>query len=130
MKLLLDTHIFLWLISGDEKLPEIAKDAICDSQNEVFLSVASLWEIIIKNQIGKLPLPENPATFLPEQRKLHQIQSLAIDEKSATVLATLPQLHRDPFDRILVCQAIYHDLTIITVDHILQTYPVKLLDLT
>ncbi|HQU32311.1 MAG: type II toxin-antitoxin system VapC family toxin [Planctomycetia bacterium] len=80
MRLLLDTHIFLWFISGDKQLAISAQDAIRDPHNDVYLSVASLWEAIIKYQLGKLPLPAPPGKYLPKQREKHLISSLEIDE--------------------------------------------------
>lgn len=76
MKILLDTHIFLWYISGDKRLSIDKRDGIRDSSNEVYLSVVSVWEAIIKYQLGKLPLPQPPETYLPIQRQQHQIMSL------------------------------------------------------
>lgn len=76
MKILLDTHIFLWFISGDTQLSVDIRDAIRDPDNEIYLSAVSIWEAIVKYQSGKLPLPEEPATYLPKQRDLHQIASL------------------------------------------------------
>lgn len=125
MKILLDTHIFLWLISGDRRLSTELLDAIRDSDNAVYLSVISVWESSIKYQLGKLPLPEPPEIYLPKQRDLHQIDSLAIDERSVIQLAKLPLLHRDPFDRMLVCQALENGLTIATVDGAVRTYSVS-----
>ena len=127
MNLLLDTHVFLWFISGDKRLPNIIRDSICDSQNEVYLSVASIWEAIIKNCIGKLPLPESPEIYLPAQRERHFISSLFLDEASVMRLAGLPGIHRDPFDRILICQALQHDLTIATTDDAICAYSCKIL---
>lgn len=124
MKLLLDTHIFLWFISGDRQLSVASIARIRDPQNEVYLSVASFWEIVVKHQLGKLPLPQAPELFVPQQRELHHIASLAINEETVSFLPQLPLLHRDPFDRILVCQALQHDLTIITVDVAITSYPV------
>ncbi|HEX5731962.1 MAG TPA: type II toxin-antitoxin system VapC family toxin [Blastocatellia bacterium] len=127
MKLLLDTHIFLWYISGDKKLADKAKDTISDPANEVYLSVVSLWEGIIKYRIGKLPLPQSPETYLPEQRERHKISSMSLDEASVKQLGQLPPLHRDPFDRMLVCQARAHNLTLVTVDPAIWVYPVMVL---
>ncbi|MDQ3302214.1 MAG: type II toxin-antitoxin system VapC family toxin [Actinomycetota bacterium] len=124
MKLLLDTHVFLWFISGDKNLRASTQDSIRQSGNEVYLSVVSVWEAMIKHQLGKLPLPEPPARYLPEQRRRHSISSLAVDEASVARLAGLPPLHRDPFDRLLVCQALEHGLTLITVDDAVRAYPV------
>ena len=127
MKLLLDTHVFLWYIAGDPRLPATFLAAIRDPANEVFLSVASIWEAVIKYQIGKLPLPSPPADYLPQQRDAHRIASLPIDEGAMAPLAGLPPLHRDPFDRLLVAQALQLGLTIATVDPEVSAYPVPLL---
>lgn len=127
MKLLLDTHIFLWFISGDERLPVMMRDSIRNPENDVYVSVVSLWEAIVKHQLGKLPLPQPPETYLPVQRERHQIASLALDEASVSQLAKLPPLHRDPFDRMLICQAAEHGLTLVTVDDMIASYPVPVL---
>jgi PIN domain nuclease of toxin-antitoxin system len=127
MRILLDTHIFLWFISGDSQLSTNVRDAICDPDNEVYLSAISVWEAIVKYQLGKLPLPEEPETYLPKQRNLHQIANLDLDESSVIQLAKLPLLHRDPFDRMLICQALQNGLTIATVDAAVRAYPVSLL---
>ena len=122
MKLLLDTHIFLWFISGSNQLSAIFRDSIQNPNNTVYLSVVSLWECIIKYQLGKLPLPESPEIYLPKQREQHQINSLTVDEASVAQLIKLPSLHRDPFDRLLICQSLQHDLTILTADEIVIAY--------
>ncbi|MGA7936427.1 MAG: type II toxin-antitoxin system VapC family toxin [Kovacikia sp.] len=127
MRILLDTHIFLWFISGDARLSTDVRDAIRDPSNEVYLSAISVWEAIVKYQLGKLPLPESPETYLPKQRDLHQIVILALDESSVAQLGKLPPLHRDPFDRMLICQALQNGLTIATVDTAIRTYSVNVL---
>ncbi len=127
MKILLNTHIFLWFISGDTKLSTDVRDAVRDPDNEVYLSAVSIWEAIVKYQLGKLPLPEPPETYLPKQRDLHQISSLALDESSVVQLANLPPLHRDPFDRRLICQALQNGLTIATVDSSFRAYSVSVM---
>jgi PIN domain nuclease of toxin-antitoxin system len=127
MRILLDTHIFLWFISGDPQLSIYVRDTIREPDNEIYLSVVSIWEAIVKYQLGKLPLPENPETYLPKQRDLHQISSLNLDENSVIQLAKLPLLHRDPFDRILICQALQNGLTIATVDAAVRAYSVSIL---
>jgi PIN domain nuclease of toxin-antitoxin system len=101
MRILLGTHIFLWFISGDTQLSTDVRDATRDPNNEVYLSAVSVWEAIVKYQLGKLPLPKHPETCLPKQRDLHQIVSLALNKSSVVQLAKLPPLHRDPFDRML-----------------------------
>lgn len=125
MRLLLDTHVFLWYITADPKLPEAFRVAIQDPANEVYLSAASVWEAVIKSGLGKLPLPAPPAEYLPEQRDLHGIASLPIDEGAMIHLAGLPPLHRDPLARLLVAQALQHDLTLVTVDADVLAYPVR-----
>jgi PIN domain nuclease of toxin-antitoxin system len=127
VKLLLDTHVFLWYISADPRLPAAYLDAIRAPGNRVHLSVASLWEAEIKHSMGKLPLPSPPVEYLPPRRAAHGIVSLAIDEDSLIALAGLPLLHRDPFDRIIIAQAVQHGLAILTVDQVMKAYPVTFL---
>jgi PIN domain nuclease of toxin-antitoxin system len=126
MRLLLDTHIFLWYITGDERVSAHIRQAVEDSE-AAYCSVVSLWEATIKFQLGKLPLPEPPHPWLSVQREQHGIASLPLDESSVARLALLESHHRDPFDRMLVCQALEHDLVIVTVDSVLSKYPAKLL---
>jgi PIN domain nuclease of toxin-antitoxin system len=130
MKLLLDTHVFLWFISGDKRLSNTMCENIRGLNNEVYLSVVSLWEAIIKYQLGKLPLPQLPEIYLSTQRERHQISSLSLDEASVSQLTNLPSIHHDPFDRMLICQAIQHGLTIVTVDEIIVKYSIPVLDCT
>jgi PIN domain nuclease of toxin-antitoxin system len=130
MRLLLDTHVFLWYISADPQLPVAFRDAIRDPANEVYLSVASVWEAVIKYALGKLPLPDAPAEYLPRQRQAHRIATLPVEEAALAHLASLPPLHRDPFDRILIAQALQHGLQLVTVDDAVRAYPVPLLPTT
>lgn len=124
MRLLLDTHVFLWFISGDQRLKRKPREALVAHENEVFLSAVSIWECLIKHQQGKLAFPASPEIYLPQQRLRHRIRPLPIDEACVRHLLTLPPMHRDPFDRILVCQALEHGLTIVTVDPIIRSYSV------
>ena len=101
MRLLLDTHIFLWFISGDTRLSFDWRESIQEAENEVYVSVVSFWEVMIKHALGKLPLPQPPAQYLPLQRARHQLASLTLDESSVRHLASLPAVHRDPFDCML-----------------------------
>ncbi|HZV07635.1 MAG TPA: type II toxin-antitoxin system VapC family toxin [Gemmataceae bacterium] len=130
MRLLLDTHVFLWYISADSQLPALFRDAIRDPANEVYLSAASVWEAVIKYALGKLPLPETPHEYLPRQRAAHHISPLPIEEGVFVHLASLPPLHRDPFDRMLVAQALQHGLMLATVDDAVRAYPVSSLATT
>jgi PIN domain nuclease of toxin-antitoxin system len=127
MKILLDTCEFLWLVSGDAKLSAAVAAAVRDPDNQVFLSVVSFWEISVKYNLGKLPLPQPPAPFIPLQREKHLIAPLALDEAAVAQLAGLPALHRDPFDRMLVCQAQAHGLTLASTDPLVRQYPVTVL---
>jgi PIN domain nuclease of toxin-antitoxin system len=126
MKLLADTHVFLWYISGDKRLPARIRDLLQNPNNEVSLSIVSVWEAIVKYRLNKLPLPEPPELYLPRQRERHQIKSLGLDEESVIELHRLPSLHRDPFDRMLICQALHHGLSIATVDEAILAYPVAI----
>jgi len=123
MKLLLDTHIFLWLINKDKRLNQKFVDIFNNPDYEIFLSVVSLWECVIKYQLGKLNFAESPETFIPKKRKEHIIKSLIIDEESIKYLPTLPLIHKDPFDRLLICQSLQHDAKIVTDDQTILKYP-------
>lgn len=127
MKILLDTHIFLWLIIGDERLHTNLRNTIRNPENLVYLSVVSIWETIVKHKLGKLPLPEPPETYLSAQRERHFITSISLDEQSIVQIVNLPLLHRDPFDRMLICQALQHELTIATVDSAIRAYSVSVI---
>ncbi|MDR3377648.1 MAG: type II toxin-antitoxin system VapC family toxin [Verrucomicrobiae bacterium] len=127
MKILLDTCEFLWLVSGDAKLSPAVSAAVRDMGNQVFLSSVSCWEISVKHKLGKLPLPQPPAQFVPLQRQQHFIAPLPLDEAAVAQLDHLPDLHRDPFDRMLVCQALAHGLTLASSDPLVRQYPVPLL---
>lgn len=125
MRILLDTHIFLWFISGDARLAPALVNSIRDPANEVYLNVVSIWEAIVKYQNGKLPFSESPEILIPRERQNHLFQSLPIDEASVFNLAALPRLHRNPFDRMLVSQAIANNLALATVDNMIRKYPVQ-----
>ena len=124
MRLLLDTHIFLWYISRDKRLPRIYLNAIRNLNNDVNLSVVSLWEVIVKYKLGKLTLPQTPEIYIPIQRDHHNINTLSLDEASVAHLSNLPDYHRDPFDRMLICQALEHHLEFMTMDEVILEYPV------
>ena len=124
MKLLLDTCTFLWL-AGGSSLPPAAAAAVRDPAHEVYLSSASVWEIVTKYRAGKLPLPEAPEQLIPTERALRGIESLPFDEAAALQGMRLPLLHRDPFDRMLIAQAIALGLAIVTPDPLITQYPVR-----
>lgn len=127
MRLLLDTHAFLWYITNNPKLPRYAYDAIREKSNEAYLSVVSVWEILVKHQIGKLPLPAPADEYLDERRAAHRIANLPLEVHAVSQLLALPPHHRDPFDRMLMCQALHHGLTIVTIDDQFRRYPVAVL---
>lgn len=125
MKYLLDTCTFLWIVGGTGHMPSRVIQAYRDPDHEIYLSAASAWEIALKEARGKLPLPEPAQQFVTSERDAHGIVSLSIDEESALHLSRLPVLHRDPFDRMLVSQAIVHGLTILTPDPLITQYPAR-----
>lgn len=125
MKFLLDTCTFLWIVAGAREVPTRVSDAFRAPDHEIFLSAASAWEIALKEARGRLALPEPAQQFVAAEREAHGIATLAIDEESALHLSRLPALHRDPFDRILVSQAIVHGLTILTPDPLITQYPAR-----
>lgn len=125
MRLLLDTCTFLWVVAGARELSSRAREVFSDPANDVFLSAASAWEIAVKHRLGKLPLPQAPEEFVPAQRAAHGIEPLPVDEESALHVAKLPDLHGDPFDRMLVAQALVGGLVLLTPDDPIRRYPVR-----
>ncbi len=125
MRLLLDTAVFIWLVEGDARLSGPARGLIVDPTNEVYLSAASAWEIAIKYGVGRLLLREPPEEYVPRQRLLHRIEPLPIGEEAALQVHKLPDLHRDPFDRIIIAQAIIGGLAVVTPDRLIRQYPVR-----
>ena len=116
MKILLDTHVFLWAITDSPKLSVQQRDLFLDEANEVHMSVASLWEILIKAGLGKLPLPEPAIEYLVRQMDQNRILLLPIWIAHLAELQKLPPLHRDPFDRILAAESLVHGLTVLSPD--------------
>ena len=125
MKLLLDTCVFLWLTTDAPELSQTAKALFQDIGNTVYLSSVSAWEIIVKHALGKLPLPDRAEAFIQRQCESHFIESLPLETKAVFHLSHLPNHHRDPFDKMLICQAIEHGLTILTADKMIIQYPVS-----
>jgi PIN domain nuclease of toxin-antitoxin system len=127
MKVLLDTHAFLWWITEDERLSERAREVISDGGNELFFSVVSGWEIAIKAGLGRLTVPEPLDGFLAEQLFHNHIGALPIELRHALHVYSLPSLHRDPFDRLLIAQAQVEQLPILTADRHIAQYEVDVI---
>ncbi len=125
MKLLLDTHIWLWLIEDPSKLSRAYSDAIGNAEQPIVLSVASLWEVGIKHKQGKLAIGTSFDELL--ERGLAGVEVLDIRLPHVRKVYDLPPLHRDPFDRMLVAQALVEELTLLTVDSALEPYGVAIL---
>jgi PIN domain nuclease of toxin-antitoxin system len=127
MKILLDPHVFLWWVTDDTQLSSTARTLISDPKSHLLLSTASTWEIIIKVGTGKLTLPEAPELYIPSRLTLNKIESLPILLSHTLQVASLPDYHRDPFDRILIAQSQAENLLIMTADHQITKYPVNVI---
>jgi PIN domain nuclease of toxin-antitoxin system len=125
MKLLLDTHAFLWFIMGNPNLSANARALIEDQANEKFLSVAGLWEIAIKVSIGKLALSAPFDTLIPQQLNVNGFELLNLEILHTAALISLPFHHRDPFDRLLIAQAMVEQMQIVSIDSTFDAYPIK-----
>jgi len=124
MRVLLDTHVFLWWIADDPQISRTAHDVIQNGSNDLFLSAASAWEMAIKAQIGRLKLPKRPGVFVPEQLARNAITHLPIQLGHALHVFTLPRHHRDPFDRMIIAQAQLEKLSILSSDSQFAKYAV------
>lgn len=126
MKLLLDTHAFLWWVEGTPAVGRRAAAAVSDPDNEIFLSVASCWELAIKLSLRKLRLARPLERFIPEQLSRNHFSLLDVQLKHVVRVADLPFRHRDPFDRLLVAQALEDELAIVSADRVFRKYGVTL----
>ncbi len=127
MRLLLDTHAFLWWVGDDDRLSKDVREALALADNEVFISVASSWEMAIKVRLGRLNLNEPLEGFVTRQIKLNALSVLPVDLQHTFTLQRLPVHHRDPFDRILIAQALAIDATLVTRDRLIGQYSVPVL---
>lgn len=125
MKILLDTCTFLWFITANRSLPKGIKETVINPENEVYLSAISVWEILVKGRLGKLKIAHLSGEWIALQRESHGISPLPLKESSLIYLPKLPDYHRDPFDRLLICQAMEHSLVLVTPDELILQYPVK-----
>src|SRR5262245_32153159 len=125
MRLLVDTVTFLRVALRQGEVSARAKELLRDPDNEGYLSAVSAWEITVKHALGKLELTERPEQFVPQHREKLAAEELPLDEESALHLSRLPKIHRDPFDRMLICQSIVHGMVLITPDPLISQYPVR-----
>lgn len=124
MRLLVDTHCWLWSLLSPQRLNEQARKALSDPENEIFLSVASTWEIVVKFKLGKMDLPSPPSEYIPDRLERLGHQTLTIRQDHVLQLENLPHHHRDPFDRLLIAQALVEKLQLMTADGVLTAYDV------
>ena len=125
--ILLDTHVFLWLQTEPERLgPHLP--LVEDPDEELFLSAASSWEIAIKQGLGKLALPEPPAQYVPQRMKQSGVLALPIEHSHALAVSSLPPLHKDPFDRMIVAQATKLAIPVLTADPLIAAYDVETIE--
>jgi PIN domain nuclease of toxin-antitoxin system len=127
MNALLDTHTFLWWVADAPQLSKNAKNFIANPDNKIFFSAAGAWEIIIKVGTGKLILPEEPATYITSRLESNRFKILPIELSHTLQIAKLPDLHRDPFERIIIAQSQITELPILTVDRLIVQYPVDVI---
>lgn len=123
MRILLDTHVWLWLVGSPERIGQTARRELADRRNELYLSAASSWEIAIKVGLGRLELPAPPEEFVPPRLVRDNVLSLPVEHQHALRVANLPLHHKDPFDRLLVAQAMVERLVLYTADEQMLRYP-------
>jgi PIN domain nuclease of toxin-antitoxin system len=126
MRFLLDTYVWLWTLVTPQRIPQDTRTLLADSDNSLLFSAASSWEIAIKYRLGKLPLPEPPARFIPPRLVRDGIEPLPVRHHHAHAVADLPDFHNDPFDRLLVAQARIEQLTLVTADRRFLAYELSL----
>jgi PIN domain nuclease of toxin-antitoxin system len=127
MRVLLDTHVLIWLVEGDKNLSTVARSAIEDEDNSLYLSIASLWEITIKLSLGKLDLQLSVDEMVESFLIPGGIEILQVETRHLSILRDLPLHHRDPFDRLIIAQAQAEGMTLVSADGIFGMYEVELL---
>lgn len=125
MRAILDTHTFLWWNMDDPQLSKEVREFIADGRNELFLSAASAWEIALKCTKGRLKLPQAPGQYVAERLAIHRISPLPVQISHAMHIYNLPDIHQDPFDRLLIAQSQLEDLPILTTDKEIAQYEVN-----
>ena len=127
MRYLIDTGVWLWLLSEPERIADQAVRVLDGDEKELFLSVASMWEVAVKWSKGKLKLPEPPRTHIPSRMELLGVQPLVISQRHVLAVAEMPHHRGDPFDRLLIAQALVEEMTLISADLVFRRYKVPLL---
>lgn len=127
MRVLLDTHTFLWWITDDKRLSRRVRRAIAEPENEVLFSAVSGWEIVMKASLGRLDLPAPASDFIPEQLEANAFTVLPLHLRHALALEGLPDRHRDPFDRLLVAQALDEEIPVLSGDSQIAGYPIRVI---
>ena len=125
MRLLLDTHTFVWYVTNNQKLSSTARQLINEGNNEVLLSIVSIWEMAIKHSIGKLSFELPFEIFISQQLAVNNFDLLNIKISYLNVVANLPLHHRDPFDRLIIAQAMVEQIPIVGTDKIFDSYPIQ-----
>ena len=128
MRLLLDTHCWLWMVSQPERLSRSARAVLESSEHQLLLSAASSWEIAIKSALGKLSLGRDATDFVPEMMERTGVRGLAVEHVHALAVTSLPHHHGDPFDRLLIAQSMLERLTIVTADRAFARYDVEVIE--
>lgn len=126
MKYLLDTAVWLWSIDSIERISKVGREVLENRQEEIYFSAAVAWELSIKARLGKLSLPSPPAHCIPAFMEKQGLRALPVTQLHAIKVYDLPLHHQDPFDRIIIAQAIAEDMTILTADRIFERYPAEL----
>ena len=125
MRVLLDSHALLWDTMGDDRLPEAVRKLIDDPRTRLVLSVATTWELTIKSLAGRLRLPEAPGPYLDGLVRDARFEVLPVEQRHVAALPELPEIHDDPFDRMLIAQALVEDLDLVSGDERIRRYPVR-----
>jgi len=127
MKYLLDTVVWMWSVGPTDKISRAGLEVLTNGEAELYLSAASAWEVAIKTQLGKFTLTEPPGTYVPKRLSAQGIRSLSITQNHSLKVYDLPSHHRDPFDRLIIAQAMIEDMTILTADRVFAKYPIEIL---
>lgn len=128
MNILIDTHIFLWLFGQSDRISSNVRNLLRNQNNSIYFSAASAWEIAIKYGNGKLQLPDSPEIFVPDRINRANFSWLEIVHQHTLAVANLEQIHKDPFDRLLVAQANVENFSLLSADSVFDKYSVKLID--